>query len=146
MNKFNTSTWREKPPPRMRKHMLNEWDITAAKFLCSSWSIRAHTNLFNYNFPFSLKRALFHEGCRSWCCFIANKVNPLTSNVLAGLMVILPGDWDFFDLADWGGSAERILNGACTSNRMVSGVSVVFPKTNRCTKGVSPFSCWREAK
>jgi len=57
--------------------------------------------------------------------------NEVTSNVLVGLTVILPGAWVLDVLADGGGSVDIILNGASASNLMVSGVSEVFPNTNR---------------
>lgn len=66
--------------------------------------------------------------------------NEVTSIVLVGLTVILPGAW-VLD-ADGGGSVDMILNGALASNLMVSGVSEVFPSTNRWTSGVAPWSWW----
>ena len=57
--------------------------------------------------------------------------NEVTSNVLLGLTVILPGAWVLDVLADGVGSVDIILNGTLASNLMVSGVSVVFPNTNR---------------
>ena len=67
----------------------------------------------------------------------------LTSNVLAGLTVMLPWVWAFDVLADGFGSVEMILKVAFASNLMVSGVNVVFPSTNRWTSGVAPCS-WRQ--
>lgn len=64
----------------------------------------------------------------------------VTSNVLAGLTVILPGAWVLDVLADGGGSVDIILNGDFASNLMVSGVSVAFPNKNRWTSGVAPWS------
>lgn len=57
--------------------------------------------------------------------------NGVTSSVVVGLTVIVPGAMVLDVLADGGGSVDMILNGAFASNLMVSGVSVVFPKTNR---------------
>ena len=71
----------------------------------------------------------------------ADVTNSITSTVFAGLIVTFPDAWDLDVLADGGGSADTILNGAFASNLMVSGVSVVLASTNRWTSGVSSHSC-----